>query len=338
MMDSSRGATVPPPGQDPTRQAEATSIAGYAARLGSPRNLLFLFTVIVSVVVFWTPLSTLVDYSLRRGHEYDRYSHIILIPFISIVLGFLDRRRIFTGVQYGLRLGVGLLLVGLTLSLCAGWAQGQLGAENSLALKVLALVVFWIAGFILCYGTPAFRAGMFTLLFLLLTVPIPGPLLDKPLVAVQHGSTEVCSLIFTLAGVPFFRNGFVFSLPAVTIEVAKECSGIHSTLALFIVSLLAGHFFLPPVWKKVVLLLFVLPVVCLSNGLRIAGLTLLAAYVDPGFLYGSLHRNGGVGFFLVGVVLLSAVLHLLMRGRGAGRLELKRPESAGTAPFPPAKG
>jgi exosortase len=290
--------------------------------------LLFLFLVIVSVLVFWNPLRTLVDYSLRGGHEFDKYSHTILIPFMSIVLGFLERRRIFASVQYGLRLGVGLLLLGLGLSFSAGWAVNQLGAENSLAVKILALVIFWIAGFILCYGTPAFRAGIFTLLFLLLTVPIPGSLLDKPLVAVQYGSTEVCSLIFTLAGVPFLQNGFVFSLPAITIEVARECSGIHSTLALFIVSLLAGHFFLPPVWKKVVLLLSIIPTVCLSNGLRIAGLTLLAAYVDPGFLYGNLHREGGIGFFLVAVVILYTVLHLLRRGRGARRIKETPGEAA----------
>ena len=300
--------------------------------------MLFLSWVVVSVFVFWTPLRTLVDYSLRSGHEFDKYSHILLIPFITIVLVFLERKRVFTNVEYSPRVGILLLLIGLTLNFSAGWAWDQLGAENSLSARVLALVTVWIGGFILCYGTRAFRAGVFALLFLFLTVPIPGAWLDIPLVAVQYGSTEVCSLIFTLAGVPVLREGFIFSLPAVSIEVARECSGIHSTLALFIVCLLSGHFFLPPVWKKLVLVLFVLPIVCISNGLRIAGLTLLAAYVDPSFLSGNLHRRGGVGFFLLALLLLYAVLHLLRGGRGAKRLEPKPAESAGQATSPPAGG
>jgi exosortase len=287
-----------------------------AAGIGSPRNVLFLFLVIVSLFVFWTPLRTLLDYSLRGGdHQYDKYSHILLIPFITMAMVFFERRKIFASVQYHFRIGVILLLLGLTLNWCAERAVNQLGGENSLSISILALVIFWIAGFILCYGTRAGRAGAFPLLLLLLAVPIPNLLLDAPLSAVRHGSTEVCSLIFKLAGVPFLRNGFEFLLPTINIEVAKECSGIHSTLALFIVSLVAGHLFLSPLWKKLLLVLFVLPIVCITNGLRIAGLTLLTVYVNPRFMNSSLHREGGMGFFALALLLLFAVLRLLQWGQ-----------------------
>jgi len=126
----------------------------------------------------------------------------------------------------------------------------------------------------------------------------------------------VCSLVFSLVGVPVLRNGLVFSLANTSIEVAKECSGIHSTLAILIISLIAGHLFLPSVWKKVVLVLFTLPIVCATNGLRIAGLTLLAEYVDASFLHGSLHHEGGMGFFLLALLLLFAILQLLRIGQG----------------------
>jgi exosortase/archaeosortase family protein len=51
----------------------------------------------------------------------------------------------------------------------------------------------------------------------------------------------------------------------------------------------------------------------LKNGIRIATLTLLAMYVDPGFLYGRLHHQGGIVFFLIGLVLLLPVLLFLQR-------------------------
>ena len=237
------------------------------------------------------------------------------IPFISMALVFFERSKIFTSVQYCIRTGVILLLTGVILNWFAERALPQLGADNSLSTKILALVIFWLAGFILCYGTRAFRAGAFPLLFLLLTVPIPDRLLDKPITAVQYGSTEVCSLLFNLAGVPALRSDLEISLPRTTIEVAKECAGIHSTIAIFIISLIFGHLYLPSVWKKVVLVLFALPVVCVTNGLRIAALTLLAEYVDPSYLHGSLHHHGGVGFFLLALLFLFAILHLLRIGQ-----------------------
>jgi exosortase len=277
--------------------------------------MVFFFLVIVSLAVFWTPLRTLLDYSTRGGHEYDKYSHIVLIPFITMAMVYFERSKIFTSVQYDYRIGVILLLLGLFLDGGVALAGSQLDAQNMLSSQILALVIFWMGGFILCYGTQAFRAGAFPLLFLLLAVPIPDFLLDVPISAVRYGSTEVCSLIFSLTGMPFMRNGFEFTLPDIQIEVAKECSGIHSTLALFIVALIAGHLTLKSPWKKVLLILFVLPVVCISNGFRIAGLTLLSVYVDPRFMYSNLHREGGIGFFLLALLLLFAVLHLLRRAK-----------------------
>jgi exosortase len=209
----------------------------------------------------------------------------------------------------------------------AGRALPQLGADNSLSTQILALVIFWLAGFIICYGARAFRAGAFPLLFLLLTVPIPDGLLDKPITAVQYGSTEVCSLIFSLTGVPVLRNGLVFSLAYTSIEVAKECSGIHSTLAIVIMSLIAGHLFLSSLWKNVALVLFALPIVCITNGLRIAVLTLLAEYVDPSFLHGDLHRKGGVIFFLLALLLLFVILQLLRRGQDRMSPAVKSPRN-----------
>jgi exosortase/archaeosortase family protein len=54
-------------------------------------------------------------------------------------------------------------------------------------------------------------------------------------------------------------------------------------------------------------------VMILKNGVRIVTLTLLASYVDPGFLYGKLHREGGVVFFVLGLLLLAPLVWILQR-------------------------
>ena len=313
MPTPSLGPSLPPAEQHLNSQSGALSVASCLAKTRSPRNLLFSILVIVLLYAFWTPLRALVHYSLWGYGLYDKYSYTMAIPFLSMTLVIFERRKIFASVQNGFRGGVILLLTGLAISWSGGLAQHRVGADVSFSLKILALVICWLAAFVLCYGARAFRAGAFPLLFLFLTVPVPDSLLDKPITAVQYGSTEVCFLVFSLAGVPALRNGLGFTLSNVSIEVAKECSGIHSTLAIFIVSLIAGHLFLPLFWKKVLLVLLALPVVCVTNGLRIAGLTVLAEYVDPSWLHGSLHRQGGMGFFLLALALLFAILHPLRR-------------------------
>lgn len=153
--------------------------------------------------------------------------------------------------------------------------SSPLKPEDSMALAILAVVLLWQASFILCYGTRVLRATVFPWLFLLFMVPLPSLVLEKAIAGLQQGSTDVAHAFFRLAGVPVFREGSVFSLPGITIEVAKECSGIRSSLALFTTSLLAGYLVLRSGWSRLALEAAVLPVLILKNGLRIVTLSLL---------------------------------------------------------------
>ncbi len=317
-------ASVPP----------APSHAAFAAGFPTRANLLFIILLIVSLGIFWTPLSSLVRYSLWGNDLYDKYSYTMAIPFITGVLAFFERGRILTNVRWGFLAGALLLATGLALDGAADLASQQLGADFSISIRMLGLIVFWLGAFTFAYGTGALWRGRFPLLFMLLTVPIPDRLLDKPITAVQYGSTGICSLVFRLAGIPVLRKGLEFDLSNVSIIVAKECSGIHSTLAILIVSLVAGHLLLPSVGKRVVLVLFALPIVCVTNGLRIAGLTLLANYLNPDLLEGNLHRQGGMGFFALALLLLYVILRLLERGKITGNRDQEQKSATEVSALP----
>lgn len=253
------------------------------------------------------PLGTLVGFSF----QYEHYSHIILIPPVSACLIYWERRKIFSTVHYSAEGGAVLLLVSAVMYGLAEIQSPSLSQNDYLSLTMVSLVILWLGGFVLCYGSRASRAAAFPLLFLFLMVPIPGFLLERTILFLQTGSAEAAYGLFKLAGVPVFRDGFTFSLPGLNIEVARECSGIRSSLALLITSLLAGHLVLRSGWKKVFLSLSVFPILIVKNGLRIITLSLLAVYVDPSFLTGSLHQYGGIPFFLLALVLLAPVLGLL---------------------------
>jgi exosortase len=121
-------------------------------------------------------------------------------------------------------------------------------------------------------------------------------------------------MLFILTGTPAYRiSDVVFALPGLTIEVAEACSGIRSTLGIFIVTTLAAYLSLRSRWKRTVLVLLVIPISLLKNAVRIVTLSLLAIHLDMGFITGNLHHEGGIFFMMFGLCLMYPVLILLMR-------------------------
>ena len=244
----------------------------------------------------------------------ENASHLLVIPFISAWILYLERKRFFEAldsdlVAASLFLAAGVLCGLIAFSMGANW-----GLINRLSLYVLSLILLWAAGFAFFFGRQALARARFPLAFLVLMVPIPDFILDKAIYFLQKGSAEVTAVLFDWSGVPVLRDGFVFYLARVSIEVARECSGIRSSLALLILAILVAYFRLDTFWRQALLVLAGLFVMILKNGARIVALTLLASYVDPGFLHGRLHQEGGVVFFILGLLLLAPLLWFLQRG------------------------
>ncbi len=279
-------------------------------RFDRRRFLFYGFWLVLSIAFFWKPCVALVRFSLANGDA----SHVVLIPFISAGLIYMEKKQIFRWLSFDYSLAGVLFTIAAvtyvwTLRSPASWTQGDI-----LAGYVLAMVLLWISGFVLFFGRVALKNGCFPLLFLFLTIPLPDALLNDSIYFLQKGSADITAMIFDLVGVPALREGFVFHLAHTNIEVAKECSGIRSSLALLILALVVGHLLLHTLWKQAVFVIAGLLIMVVKNGVRIATLTILSEYVDPGFLYGRLHHSGGVVFFLLGLVLLLPVLWLLQRG------------------------
>jgi len=279
------------------------------------RHLGFIVFIAVSCLAFYQTISELVRYSLQD----DSSSHVILIPVIAIFLICLDRKKIFSVTRSNPVAGIGLASAGLLLFWLAIRLSPQETGSWSFSLQVLSVLVLWVAGFLRFYGFDALRAAAFPLLFLVLTVPLPVAILDRVIYALQEGSTEITYLIFQAVGTPVVRQGFLLSVPGVTIEVAKECSSIRSSIALLITCLLAAHLYLRTTWKIVLFVLLAMAVSVVKNGIRIATLTLLSLHVDPGFLTGKLHQRGGFVFFLIALAILYPILLLLQKSEHTGQ-------------------
>jgi len=275
----------------------------------SQRDLWFVLFMAGSLAVVWKPLRTLFSFSLT--HDYA--SHVTLIIPVSAYLIYLKRSEIFFTVRTGPLPGSVLFLTGTILWWFVENFAASTFRDNELSLVILAIVIIWISGFVFFYGPHAFARGRFPLLFLLLLVPIPAIAIEKIIFILQAGSSAVAYGLLRLFSVPVLKQGFILQLPTLDIEVAKQCSGIRSSLALLITVLIVGDFVLRSAWRKALLVLSIVPILIFKNGVRIVAVCLLSIYVNRGFLHGWLHTSGGIVFYLLGLAILIPIVTALRK-------------------------
>lgn len=275
----------------------------------SRRDRSFVIFLAASVVAFWKSLSSLFSFSLNQ----DYASHIILIIPISMFFVYRKRTEIFSTVKTAPVLGTLLFLSGsIFVWLSLGPVRARIG-ERQLSLVTLGIVLIWISAFIFFYGTRAFYRALFPLLFLFLLVPIPEIAVNQIIVFLQAGSAAVAYGLLRLSSIPVLKQGFILRMPTLDIEVAKECSGIRSSLALLVTALVLGELVLRSAWRKALWVLSIIPILIFKNGVRIVTLCLLTIYVNPGFLHGWLHTSGGIVFYLLGLAILAPILNSLRK-------------------------
>jgi exosortase len=253
------------------------------------------------------------ELAVMSGHN-ETYSHTVFIPFITLYFLVQERRRIFSTVEYSLPAGLAVVASGIIVYALVHLQGAMYEAGDLLPPTIASAWISLLGGFLWFFGLRAFRAALFPLLFLVFVVPLPVSWEDPIVGFLQQGSATFTNLIFQALGVTFVREGLVFHFSRISVEIAPQCSGIRSSLSLLITGTLAAHIFLRTWWGRGLLLLAVVPLAMVKNAIRITTLTLLAEYVDEGFITKSwLHHSGGFVFFGIALVLLAGVLLLIGR-------------------------
>jgi exosortase C (VPDSG-CTERM-specific) len=228
------------------------------------------------------------------------YSHILLMPVVSAYLIWQAKPRLIRRTPPARRIAASLLFSGglvFAVYLFVLASGARLPLEDQLALSTAAFLL--IAG-----GTAAWflgRALLASLLFplglLIFLIPIPTAAMAGLELFMQHGSAAVARVFFAVNGTPAFYQNLNFQIPGINLHVAPECSGLRSTLALFILSLVTGHLFLRSRVSRTVLVLVVLPLALIRNGFRIFTIGELCVRYGPHMIDSFVHRRAGPIFF-----------------------------------------
>jgi len=276
------------------------------------RNLfLFPAAVVAGVLIFFPPLMALAELSRHS----ELYSHVFFVPVVSLYLFVVDRETLFETIGYDLKPGVMVMLAGIICYGCALFFREPLGTNDYLSIAVTGFLM-WIVGAYICFwGIRAFKKALFPLFFLAFMIPLPTFLIERVISFLQHRSADAVQIVFNVIGFPYVREGLTFEVQGgFAISVAKECSGIRSSLALLITVVLAGFMFLRSNRRRLALALCIIPITIFKNALRITSLTLLASKVDMSWLTNSwLHKSGGIVYFSIALCILVPILWALRK-------------------------
>jgi exosortase len=276
----------------------------------------------ISLVIWWSPIISTFALAL---HD-EQYTHILLILPISAALIFMEWQPPEPSKGRTMVSGSALLVLAASVTFFMRWRVVALSPDERLSANTLALVVWWIAAFIVCFGVRAFRRSLFPLGFLLWLVPFPNFVLNTIVNLLQQGSAAAAHLLFAMAGVPVEQRGVLVHIPGLTVEVARECSSIRSSSMLVVTTMVLAQLLLRSPWRKALIILIAIPLSVAKNGLRIFAIAMLTTRVDPSFLTGRLHREGGIIFFLIALAATFLLLWILRRGE-AGNHEIREKRS-----------
>lgn len=258
------------------------------------------------ILVFALPLYELARLSLKV----DLYSHALAMPVIAGYLVWMTRHRLPRTATTSR--GGAIVCAGISVLCLAGWAwmasRGVLPVNDKLAFLMGACVSLFAAGVFYFMGTGVARSAAYPLSLLIFMLPFPTPVRHALEVALQHSSAEAAYWMIKAAQIPVLRDGVVFVLPNITLQVAEECSGIRSSFVLFITGLMAGYLFLSSPRRRLWFTLLTIPLGILRNGFRVLTLAFLCVHIDPELIHSPIHHRGGPIFFVLSLIPFFALL------------------------------
>ncbi|MGA9670822.1 MAG: exosortase/archaeosortase family protein [Terracidiphilus sp.] len=244
----------------------------------------------------------------------DEYTHILLILPISVALIFLEWRSLRITVSLSAGIGSALLVAAVLIACSTLGVSARLSSDVQLSISMFALVLSWIGAFVFCFGYRAARSVGFPLCFLFGLVPFPQFVLNVVVGFLQLCSAWIAHMLFAVFNVPVAQDGVVLVIPGLALQVAQECSSIRSSSMLLVTTMVLAQLLLRSPWRRAIVIGLAIPLSVAKNGLRIFTIAMLGTRVDPEYLTGKLHRQGGIVFFGIALIVVFALFWIFRRG------------------------
>jgi exosortase len=241
----------------------------------------------------------------RQWWNDPNYGHAMLVPvFVAYILWRERARWRAVSVRpsdYGLPLmlsAIGLLILGML-------SAELFTARFSLIMLISGIIVFLA-------GWQVLRSIAFPIAYLVFMIPLPALVYYQLTFPLQLMASRLGAQGLVMVGVHALRQGNLLILPNVTLEVVEACSGVRSLLSLSAAAVAYVYLAESSMWKRCLLVALTIPIVILSNGLRLVATGVLSFVYGAQADSGPTHTALGLAFFVL--AFLSIILiHILLR-------------------------
>jgi len=243
----------------------------------------------------------------------DYYSHGYLVPVVAGLCAWRERDALRQVRPSRSRAGLALLALALA-AYAAGAAAGSVELQGAGIVAAIAAVVLWLRG-------PAWlRVLAFPIAYLIFMVPLPDAWIQPLILHLRLFVTDAAVLVLQVFGVPVLQEGNVIALPGgESLFLADACSGVTSLITLTPLAVLVAQLTERSLWRRVAIVLCVVPIALTFNLVRVLGTVLAAARVGAErATSGSVHEAAGVLTYALGCLVLLGVGSLLRRIRRPG--------------------
>jgi EpsI family protein len=249
------------------------------------------------------PLAAMV----QRWDGSPMYSYAYTVPPIALYLLWSRREELRRQPSRPARLAGGIVIAGaLTLLALGQVAAFQVVQQVSFLIALVGIVIF-------LFGMTHLRIYGPALAYLLFMIPLWDVFTEPLHWPFQNNSAKLGIALLHAIGIPAYREGTVIALPGVTLEVARQCSGVNYLVAVLALALPLSLLRLRQWWRRVVLIMTATVIAALANGLRVALIGALAHWEIGSPLHGPFHMLHGLFVAAVGYIVLFVGLHVLQR-------------------------
>jgi exosortase D (VPLPA-CTERM-specific) len=268
---------------------------------------------IVKVIVYGLLLIGLYYSSYRVMFvwwESEDFNYCYLVPLIVLYLVWEKRESLANAPSVPSWAGLVPIVLGVGL-----YWLGELGGEfYTLYFSSWLMLVglLWVH-----LGWDKLKIIWFPVVFILAMFPPPN-LINFPLsLKMRLISSQLGVAFLHLAGMSAYREGNIIDLGFTQLQVVDACSGLRYLYPLIIMGILMAYFFRAALWKRLLLVLSVLPLTIFMNSLRIAATGILYRFMGAAAAEGFFHGFSGWFVFMFAMVFLLLEMYLLNKLPGS---------------------
>lgn len=239
------------------------------------------------------------------------WSHGFLVPVMSVVFVYLDRRRLRATPVRPSAAGAVLLLVAVGSYLASILLQYGYPKSVSVVIAIYGLVL-WQCGW------RVLRVVWFPIFFLLFAMPLPERLYVQLTLPLRLLSSFVSAHVLStvMPSLDAVAEGTVIQYIDGTgkfgqLDVERACAGMRLIVAFGALGTAMAYLAERPIWHRLVLVLSILPIAIFCNIVRVTTTGLLVVNGHEALASGTAHGMLGVVMLGVAFGLFSLVSYVL---------------------------